>query len=104
LLNEKAVTDLEGLENWMIVRYEDLAREPVRTTKQLFEFAGLGWNPQTEDFIRRTVSSEDEGYFSLFKDPSKSAFKWREELSDTDIERIMRILESSILGRLFEPA
>jgi hypothetical protein len=104
LANEKAIKELEGLENCKIVRYEDLATKPMRIAKDLFRFAGLGWNPQTEGFIRKSVSSEDKRYYSVFKDPSKSAFKWREELSDTDIERIVRILESSILGRLFEPA
>ncbi len=40
LLNEKALSDLEGLPNCRVVRYEDLCERPHQVSRELFEFSG----------------------------------------------------------------
>jgi hypothetical protein len=101
LINEKAMADIAGLESCTVARYEDLCAEPAEISRQLFSFAGLDWHPQTERFIQWSTGSEDDGYYSLVKDPRKSLSRWRQELSPDDVSRIQAIASRSPVGRLF---
>ena len=53
ILNEKAMR-LAG-RNGTSVYYQDLGTDPLGQSRALFDFVGLGWDPQTEDFIRRST-------------------------------------------------
>ena len=76
LYNEKALGDSDGLENCMTLRYEDLCAEPVTVAKQLFAFANMTWDAQTERYIADSMSStKDTGYYGLAKDPLRTANK-----------------------------
>jgi hypothetical protein len=102
LLNEKALADIEGLPQCVVVRYEDLCREPEATLRRLFAFAGLAWNAQSERFASQTVAEEDGGdYYSVFKDPLAAASRWRDELAPQDQARIAATVRDSLPGRLF---
>ena len=101
LFNDKAMADIAGLANCRAVRYEDLCADPLTVTRELFAFTGLDWDRQTEDFIGASTSSERSAYHSLFKSPLAAAEKWRQELPQDTVDRILRVTEDSQPGRLF---
>ena len=101
LFIEKALEDTQGLDGCMSVRYEDVCADPQGMARQMFDFARLKWNSQTEAFVRQSVGRERSGYYSVFKDPLQAANKWREQLPDDVICRIYGVLEKSELGGLY---
>jgi hypothetical protein len=101
LYNEKAAEDTRGRPNCMLVLYEDVCKDPRAHAQRLFGFADLGWNPQTETFIRSSTTSNQDAYYSIVRDPLKSAFKWQKQLPAADIDVILSVVESSPLGKLY---
>ncbi len=83
--------------------YEELCQELEFTTRQLFDFAGLSWDAQTQRFIRHLESSEarDPSYFEVVCSPLAALDKWRERLSSEQITRIERIVSHAAFGRRF---
>ncbi|EQD40524.1 hypothetical protein B2A_11003, partial [mine drainage metagenome] len=103
LTQEKILADVAHCGRVLTLRYEDVCAEPLAMTRRMFEFTGLDWQSQTEDFIRAstqpTNQTTDTDYYSVFKYPPASAGRWREELAPPVIERILRILRTSPLYR-----
>jgi hypothetical protein len=93
---------ISSRENARFVLYEDLCGEPMRQARELFSFARLEWNPQTEDFIRRSASyAGTERYFSVFRNAVASAGRWRSELSEPDQRAILDVVAQTSVGRLW---
>ena len=103
LLNEKTIEDLSGLSNCTVVRYEDLCERPLEVSRDLFQFAQLSWNDQTERFISLSTTKNDASYYGVFKDPRKSAHKWKEQLSSDVVEEILEVAAKTASGRLYSP-
>jgi hypothetical protein len=101
LFLEKALEDVAGLPHCRMLRYEDLCIHPLEQARDLFAFAGLGWNPQTERFLRDSTAGESAEYFGVRKDPQHSMSKWQAELTGEDTRRILEILRRSPAGRLY---
>ncbi len=101
LFNEKAYNDTRGMKNCMLSLYEDFCDDPEGSARRLFEFCGLDWHPQVAGFLQNSTASENSSYYSVFKDPKKSANKWQNELSDQEISAIMKIASTSEVGRLY---
>ena len=53
-------------------------------TRALFEFCGLAWSEQTARFLRSSTTRSRDDYYSVFKDPLASAWRWQAELSAED--------------------
>jgi hypothetical protein len=108
LMNEKALQDAKRGGATRVVRYEDLCAQPVETTKELFAFTGLDWQPQTTAFLSASTSCSAgtshqsyAKYYSVFQDPKDCVEKWRREMSAQDVETVMAIAASTEPGRLF---
>jgi hypothetical protein len=101
LSHEKTMADTAGLDGCRWLRYEDLCEEPFRHARELFQFTGLGWHPQTERFLQESTGAEDDHYFSVRKDSRRSASKWRSELPAEDTRRILDTVARSPAGRLY---
>jgi len=104
LLNEKALDDLEGLPNCRVLRYEDLCARPKELSRDLFAFSGLSWNEQTERFIAASTAGEDSSYYAVFKDPLRSAYKWKTQLPPDVVEAILEMASRTGAGRLYTGA
>ena len=102
LTNEKALRDTAGARNCAYVRYEDFCVEPFAKSWELLSFAGLKWDEQVSNFVKRSTSHHSKRYYSVFKDPVVSANKWQSELSPVDIERVMKIVRDSPLRALYD--
>ncbi|HET8551471.1 MAG TPA: sulfotransferase [Gammaproteobacteria bacterium] len=101
LKNEKALDDVSEVGRTRLVRYEDLCEDPMRTSRSLFDFAGLTWNGQTETFIGQSTQSDAAAYYSVYKDPRHSELRWREELPPDSIDSIAAVLDTSRLVDLY---
>jgi hypothetical protein len=111
LAYEKVSEDTVGMDDEVLVlRYEDVCKDPTDLAQRMFQWAGLGWSPQTESFIQRSTTSGRNrrhvrfprfGYFSVFQDPVWSASRWRHELTPDEIERILNILNRSHLRQFY---
>lgn len=103
IFNEKAMDELEGRANTRIVRYEDLCADPVAVARDLFAFAGLSWEGQTEAFLAESTSSRKPSGdpFSIYRDTKAEIDKWRRQMPAEQIEQIMAIVADSRPGRLY---
>ncbi|HAK63927.1 MAG: sulfotransferase family protein [Pseudomonadota bacterium] len=102
IFNHKAMQDLEGNDQVMTLVYEDLCADPMAVTRRLFDFAGLSWHKQTEEFLHSSTHSGDgKAYHTVYQDPLAAANKWRSELSRDQISAIAAIVRDTVPGRLF---
>jgi hypothetical protein len=103
LINEKAMEDCAGFSNFLPINYDQVCAQPETEAKRMFEFVGLEWNAQTQEFVKASTGADNSAYYSVFKDPLKAANKWKGELSNAQIEEIMAIVQGTLPGRMFEP-
>ncbi|MFZ5485074.1 MAG: sulfotransferase [Pseudomonadota bacterium] len=101
LVNEKAMEDCRTLAAYRTVAYDQVCERPVEESEALFAFAGLEMQAQTRQFLSMSTRHENAAYYSVFKDPLKSANKWRSELAREDIDGVMRVVGDSPLMDLF---
>ncbi len=104
LYYEHALAETDGMKNVLSVRYEDFCENPITETMKVFQHCGLSWSPNTERFIANSTSHENTEYYSVFKDPKASAWKWKKELTQLDIEQIMRIVSQFKSGEKYAQA
>jgi sulfotransferase family protein len=101
ILNEKAIEDLAGIPGVMVLRYQALCASPLPEARALFDFAALDWDPQTEDFLRRsTTFSGRDRYYQVFKNTQAAVNRWREELAPEDQHRIQAVVRETSLAPL----
>jgi hypothetical protein len=101
LANEKAMEEIEGRKNCMVVRYEEVCAQPIDSAAQLLAFAGLRMHDQTRAFLRYSTSGTDPGYYTVRKDPLVTALKWRESMAPEVIARVLAIVRDSRPGALY---
>ncbi|HET6724713.1 MAG TPA: sulfotransferase [Gammaproteobacteria bacterium] len=102
ITNEKAVEEAKESGRSRVVCYEDLCANPLAESRRLFDFAGLDWNAQTARFVRRSTDADAAAYYSVFKNPTHSVSRWREELPADSACRILAILQSSFLAEFYD--
>ena len=96
--NVKFGASLEGSlkNNYMLVRYRDIAFSPVLTAMKIYKFAGfemqenlIRWITQATNPSKETLDKEAKKRFSSFRNSTANVEKWRQE---SPIERT-RIIE-----------
>lgn len=96
--NVKFGASLEGSlkNNYMLVRYKDIALSPVLTAMKIYKFAGfemqenlIRWITQATNPSKETLDKETKKRFSSFRNSTANVEKWRQE---SPIERT-RIIE-----------
>lgn len=100
--NETLEDTTQDLDNVFHVRYEDLSNDPVGVAKQLFDFAGLSWNRQTERFIEASTHAKGmDGYYDVFKNTALVANRWRAEMSEADAAAVVNVARRSPVARYY---
>lgn len=100
-MNEELMRDTAGRDNVHSVAYEAICDDPLGQYRALFEFCGLDWNAQTEEFLHTSTSRDSSGYYSVVKDPAVAANRWRDELDQTQADEIRAVVADSLPWRLF---
>nr|XP_040032557.1 carbohydrate sulfotransferase 3b [Gasterosteus aculeatus aculeatus]XP_040032558.1 carbohydrate sulfotransferase 3b [Gasterosteus aculeatus aculeatus] len=64
---------------YMLVRYEDIARFPLRKAAEMYRFAGIPLTPQVRSWILKNTqaSKGTSGVYSTQKNSSEQVEKWR---------------------------
>lgn len=90
--------------NLYILKYEDLCEDPVDVSKQLFDWAGLGWDARVDTFLQASLAASGDavGYHDLTRNPKIAAEKWRTEMEQADIDQVLGIARHSSAYSLFE--
>lgn len=81
---------------WAVLRYEDLARDPVRGFSGLSQRLGIPWSDQVERQIRRrndpkqgaVVAEGSKG--GTDRDSARAMWTWTQRLSAEEIDRLRR--------------
>ena len=85
-------------DRFCIIQYEHLVLNPVAKTRQLFDFMGLEYTQQTEEFLIASQQTNDPDPYAVFKDPNTKD-RWQNEL-DMEIQTaIVREVQSTDLAR-----
>lgn len=98
LFNEQAMS---GHSRQCMVRYEDICRAPAVQFRSLFEFCGLDWNRQTEEFLSDSTREKGSGYYGVFRDPAKAASSWQSNLSKQQIDSVLNVVAGTEMGRWY---
>jgi hypothetical protein len=89
------------LERVKLLKYQDLCEHPVARARALLDFAGLGWEPQTEPFLRRSISDGGpDRYYAVFRNTAAALYRWRQDLSADDQRRINDVVQATSLASL----
>ncbi len=100
--NEPAYAALAVQPNVQVVLYEALCAEPEALGRRILTFAGLGWNPQSADFLARSSAHQGSaGYYAVFRNAVAAAEKWRTTMSPADQAAVRGVVAGSPLARLW---
>ncbi|XP_008984475.2 carbohydrate sulfotransferase 5 [Callithrix jacchus] len=86
---------------YRLVRFEDLAREPLAEIRALYAFTGLSLTPQLETWIRNITHGSGIGKaFEAFQTSSRNAQNvsqaWRHALPFTKIRHVQKVCASAL--------
>ncbi len=100
--NDKALDDLEGQANVRTVLYEELCKDPVAVSRSLFEFSGLDWRQEVEEFVAQSsTGSNANTYDRVIRDSLKTANSWRTKLAPAKIDLVEKVLTQSRAGQYY---
>ncbi len=101
LYNQKVFDDIRQLDNVCMVRYEDLCEQPLEGFRKLFEFCNLSFDSQSEEFIYQSTHKDSDSYYSVYKDPKSSAYKWRKDIPEETADSLERLCREHPIGRAY---
>jgi Sulfotransferase family len=99
IYNEKAAAESASMPNAKVVIYEELCARPLQVARALFEFCELSWDAQSEQFLKESTSDAKSDYYSVFKDPLESAWRWQSQLDTSTVQKVMAIVAQSPFAR-----
>ena len=100
--NETAYASLASLPNVQIVLYEGLCAQPAVVVRRIFDFVGLEWSPQVEDFLARSTSHDGPaGYYAVYRNAVAAAEAWRQSMDAADMAAVRSVVTGSPLARFW---
>ena len=88
--------------NWLnsrykLIRYEDLARNPIQTARDIYEFVEVNLPSTVKDWLRtHTNHTSGLSAFSHTRNSTKTAFNWRKRLSFSKVMEIQETCEDAM--------
>lgn len=80
---------LDGYENCIFVRYEDLCEDPLSIFRSLFDFSGLKWSSQSKHLIEAKSPGDDrKGPYSLSPNSRSMPHLWKNKVSADQATRL----------------
>lgn len=83
-------------QQFILVRYDNLNRAPLDTTRKLFDFCGLEVCDQVQEFLLASKSRHDPDPYSVFR-AEASDDRWQGVLPDEIVKQIMLELKDTSL-------
>lgn len=84
---------------YMLVRYEDIARFPMRKAAEMYRFAGMPFTPQVKAWIAKNTQvsqKEASGVYSLQRNSSEHVEKWRFNLPFKIAQVVQRVCRPTL--------
>ncbi|AEP30642.1 sulfotransferase domain-containing protein [Brumicola nitratireducens] len=103
--NHHVIANCSNHRNYFFVSYDKMAAEVKNELTTLFHKLEIPWSAQTEKLIQEMLLSEQRqgDYFGVMRSPKSQLDKWKENLSDRQINDINKILvKSDLLYREFK--
>ncbi|MEO1689951.1 MAG: sulfotransferase [Cyanobacteria bacterium J06631_6] len=99
--------------NGLTVFYEQLTKQPLETSEQVFQHLGLSMTQKSVEFIAESTNTSSSSspssvkrgelginsYFTVFRDPQKSRDRWKTEMPKEDQQRVKEIVADSEVFR-----
>lgn len=102
IMNELALDELADVPNVQTIRYMDMVLDPLAETQKIFAGCGLDWHAQTTRFLRSSTSfAGPDLYYQVYKNGAEPLFKWRQELAKDDVGRILNVVKSSPVSKIY---
>jgi hypothetical protein len=101
LANETAIDGVRDVDGCTVIRYEEICANPTRGARELLDTCGLEWTEQTAEFVSQSTSEDRKRYYSVFKNPVRSANRWRAEMPPEHVELIYGVVRNSRLVDLY---
>lgn len=78
---------------YMLVRYEDIARFPMRKALEMYRFIGIPLTQQVKSWILKNTQSSKEtsGVYSTQKNSSEQVEKWRDHLPFKIVQVVQKV-------------
>jgi hypothetical protein len=89
---------------WLIIRHEDLSRDPIDGFRTIFQALNLSYTEEVQETILRSTSKsnpvdrDENGRLFLTRDSRANVDNWRRRLTPEEVERVrMRVADVSPL-------
>lgn len=101
--NEQMLRQVEGLENCLVVDYENVAKDTRCWVERMYEHARIELAEETVEFVgaSQNVVAKESDFYSVYRNSEESAQKWRSELDCEQIDMIRTITEDTLPGGRF---
>ncbi|XP_072286393.1 carbohydrate sulfotransferase 6-like [Pyxicephalus adspersus] len=86
-------------DRYMLIRHEDLALEPVKNVKDIYEFVGLKMSDDMERWIHNITHGEDKekrGFMTFSRQSSKVVQKWRTTMDFKNVKEIQHVCKDAM--------
>ena len=93
--------EMEIPERFLLVQYEDIVSKPFHWTKVMFDFCGLYYTDQTDQFLMDSQTFHVDNEYAVFKNPSVKD-KWQTQLDPLIIKEITDELQGTLLERFMK--
>lgn len=93
---------------WTIVRYEDVAAEPVAGARRLYQAVGQDWNVEIERRVRHLSQGDNPTEVArtrtrdVRRNSASAMWTWTQRLSSDEIDRVRRGTED-VASRFYGP-
>ncbi|XP_057341548.1 carbohydrate sulfotransferase 4-like isoform X1 [Microplitis mediator] len=84
------------LHTFKVVRFEDLSLDPQHKAKEIFEFYGLNFHSNVEEFLETHTKNNSGNSYSSFRDSKRAPVHWRNEMNFTEVEEIQRVCSTAM--------
>lgn len=99
--NETPILELGDSPVLKVVAYEDMCRRPQAVVEEILSFLQISHSQRTARFLAETTAEDHAAYYSIYKNPLRSAYNWRAELNREHIAVIGRFMQHCLLNSLW---
>jgi hypothetical protein len=96
-VNETTMEAGQGHDGYLLLRFDDVAKEPERQAELLYRHMGLPW---TDEVRRRVVADTSRSVFGAVSDSRGVADAWRTELEREHVDAIEEVVSGSPLAQV----
>ncbi|XP_030051227.1 carbohydrate sulfotransferase 6-like [Microcaecilia unicolor] len=86
-------------DRYLMVRHEDLVKDPLAYLREWYEYVGLSISPKLEDWVYNITHGSilnDRGLMRFSGDSLKIAQKWREKLSFQKVKEVQQLCKQEM--------